>query len=74
MINVKVKDKDAAMQDSDVLQAVDREEKWLGSNGRVLVRKSGTEPLIRVMAEAEDEDICRSSAENIVKVIKSKGY
>ncbi len=46
----------------------------LGSNGRVLVRESGTEPLIRVMVEAETTEICEENVDYILNAIKNKGY
>ncbi len=72
--NVKVKDKAAAQADPDVIAAVKRAEDALGTSGRILVRESGTEPLIRVMAEAETEELCREHVDNIVKVIIEKGH
>lgn len=74
LINVRVKDKTAALTDSDVVAAVKEAEEEIGSSGRILVRESGTEPLIRVMAEAETEEICRGYVNRIVKVIKDKGH
>ena len=56
--NVCVTDKDAAMQSAEVKAAVEKAEKYLEGNGRVLVRASGTEPLVRVLAEAPDERLC----------------
>ncbi|MBP5378300.1 MAG: phosphoglucosamine mutase [Ruminococcus sp.] len=72
--NVKVKDKSAAQADADVQAAVAAAAEKLGDTGRILVRESGTEPLVRVMVEAENEDICRSLVESVVKVIKEKGH
>ncbi len=72
--NVRVKDKAAAQNDPDVKAAVEKAAFDLGSSGRILVRESGTEPLIRVMAEAETEELCRKYVEDIVKVIKEKGH
>ena len=72
--NVKVKDKAAAQADPDVQAAVEKASAELGSTGRMLVRESGTEPLIRVMAEAESEEICRKYVDSIVDVLKAKGH
>ena len=72
--NVKVKDKAAAQADPDVCAEVEKVAAELGSSGRILVRESGTEPLVRVMVEAEDEDVCRSCVDRVVSVIKSKGH
>lgn len=74
LINVKVKDKPAVKNDPDVIEAVKKAEMMLSDSGRILVRESGTEPLIRVMAEAADDKLCRQCAESVVNVIKNKGY
>lgn len=72
--NVKVTDKEAAILDGDVVEAVDAAAKGLGSDGRILVRPSGTEPLVRVMVEAENDAICNAYAQQIVDVLKRKGF
>lgn len=72
--NVKVADKDAVMKDEDVLQAVKAVEKQLGKDGRVILRRSGTEPVVRVMVEAMGENLCTALADRIVSVIVEKGY
>ena len=72
--NVRVKDKAAAKSDSDVQAAVREVEKLLGDKGRILVRESGTEPLVRVMVEAESKELCEKHAQSVVDVIKRKGY
>lgn len=72
--NVRVKDKTAAQADPDVQAAVEKASSELGSTGRMLVRESGTEPLVRVMAEAESEEICRKYVDSIVDVLKAKGH
>ncbi len=74
LVNVKVKDKTAAQNDPDVQNAVKAAETALGDTGRILVRESGTEPLIRVMAEAQTEEECRYQVDSIVKVIHAKGH
>ena len=72
--NVKVKDKAAAQADPDVRAEVDKVAAELGDVGRILVRESGTEPLVRVMVEAEQESVCRSCVDRVVNVIKLKGH
>lgn len=74
LVNVKVKDKAAAQADPDVQAAVDSASKELGTSGRMLVRESGTEPLIRVMAEAESEEVCRRHVNAVIDVLKAKGH
>jgi len=74
LINVRVTDKKAAQADTDVQSAVQAVADKLGSAGRILVRESGTEPVVRVMVEAKDEDICRKLAKSVVDVIKENGY
>ncbi len=74
LVNVRVSSKDAVMNDVDVLNATKLVEDKLGDNGRILLRQSGTEPLIRVMVEAESDDICKECVDSVVKVIKEKGY
>lgn len=72
--NVKVKDKAQARNDADVIAAVEKAEKELSGTGRILVRESGTEPVIRIMAEASSDEICRKYVDSVVEIIKSKGY
>lgn len=72
--NVRVLDKDAVMNDKDVLASVKEAEKLIDGKGRVLLRQSGTEPLIRVMVEAETEEKCREYANIIVKAIVDGGH
>ena len=72
--NVKVKDKAAAQADSDVQAAVKNVTAALGSTGRILVRESGTEPVIRVMVEAESKEICRKYVDDVVEIIRRNGH
>ena len=72
--NVKVKDKAAAQADADVRAEVDKVAAELGDAGRILVRESGTEPLVRVMVEAQDEAVCRACVDRVVNVIRQKGH
>jgi phosphoglucosamine mutase len=70
--NVRVNDKSVIMNDPDVLAAAKEVEQELGDDGRILLRESGTEPVVRVMVEAETDDICKKYVERVVNVIKSK--
>ncbi|MGM9594552.1 MAG: phosphoglucosamine mutase [Candidatus Onthomonas sp.] len=74
LVNVRVKDKTAAQEDPDVKAAVDHVAKTLGNSGRILVRESGTEPLVRVMVEAETPELCQEYVYHVVNVIKAKGH
>ena len=72
--NLPVTDKKAVMEDGRVREAVSQAERELGEDGRILVRESGTEPVIRVMAEAQSEEVCRLYVEKVSAVIESCGY
>ena len=74
LVNVRVMDKETVKNDPDVQKAIKEVSDVLGNNGRVLVRESGTEPVIRVMAEAKTEKFCTECVMKIVDVIKEKGY
>lgn len=74
LVNVRVKDKKEVMEDAEVQKAAGEVEKALGTNGRILLRESGTEPLIRVMVEAESDEECKKQVYHVVDVIKSRGY
>ena len=74
LINVRVKDKRAAQEDPAVKAAVEAVAAELGDTGRILVRESGTEPLVRVMVEAESQDRCQALAERVVDVIRAQGH
>jgi len=72
--NVRVKDKSAAQADPEVQAAIKAAAEALGDTGRILVRESGTEPLVRVMVEAENEDICHKYVDSVVDIIKKNGH
>ena len=72
--NVRVTDKKAAQNDPAVQEAVNAVAEALGDTGRILVRESGTEPVVRVMVEAPDHDTCQKYVSQVVEVIKNKGY
>ena len=72
--NVRVKSKPEAQNDPDVQAAVKKVEEALGDNGRILVRESGTEPVIRVMVEADSDEICEKYVDSVIRVIGQKGH
>ena len=72
--NVRVRDKLAARQDAAVQRAVDEVARRLGDTGRILVRESGTEPLLRVMVEAPEDDVCRACVAQVVTAIQEAGH
>ncbi len=72
LVNVPVTDKAAAMADPEVLAAVDQVDQTLKGNGRVLVRASGTEPLVRVMAEAQTDAICQEQVDFVADIVRRK--
>ena len=72
--NVRVTDKKAAQDDEAVQAAVKAVAEALGDTGRILVRESGTEPVVRVMVEAPDHDTCQKYVDEVVETIKSRGY
>ena len=72
--NVKVRSKAEAQSDPEVRAAVEKVAKELGETGRILVRESGTEPVIRVMVEADNLQTCRSCVEQVVDVICARGH
>ena len=74
LINVRVKDKKTAQDDPAVQDAVQAVAVELGDTGRILVRESGTEPLVRVMVEAPEKDQCRALAQKVVDVIIAQGH
>jgi len=72
--NVKVKSKPDAQNDSDVQAAVKKVADELGDEGRILVRESGTEPVIRVMVEAGSDEVCERYVDSVIDVIRAKGH
>ena len=72
--NVRVTSKQETLEDTDVQAAVQKVADALGDTGRILVRQSGTEPVIRVMVEAESDEICESHVDSVISVIKAKGH
>lgn len=72
--NVKVRSKPEAQNDPDVQAAVEAVARELGDTGRILVRESGTEPVIRVMVEAETEEACQRYVDQVIDVIRQKGH
>ncbi|MBQ2855033.1 MAG: phosphoglucosamine mutase [Oscillospiraceae bacterium] len=72
--NIRVADKKEAQNDPDVQTAVAEVAAKLGDTGRILVRESGTEPVVRVMVEAESEALCQKYVEDVLAVIRRKGH
>ena len=72
--NLRVKDKDAVLADAGVAAALAEVEVLIGGKGRALLRKSGTEPLIRIMIESESEATCAAYAEKIAAAVKEGGH
>ena len=72
--NIRVKSKPEARADADVQAAVKAVEESLGDDGRILVRESGTEPVLRVMVEAQSPEVCEKFVNQVIDVIKSKGH
>src|SRR5699024_4065889 len=69
--NVKVIDKHSVLNNRQIQDEINEVEKELGDRGRVLVRPSGTEPLVRVMVEAPTKEDCEIYADRVVKIIES---
>ena len=72
--NVRVKSKPDAQNDPDVQAIKEKVSEELGDDGRILVRESGTEPVIRVMVEAGSDDVCEKYVDQVIDVIKEKGH
>ncbi len=71
--NAKVTDKDAALNDPDVQKEVEAVTARLGDYGRILLRKSGTEPVLRVMVEAQNLETCEKNVDAVLEVMSRKG-
>ena len=73
-LNIRVKDKNTTLSKEDVLCSKKEVEKLIDGKGRVLLRKSGTEPVVRIMIECESEEKCKEYAQIIADKITEKGY
>lgn len=74
LVNLRVKEKSAVMNDPEVLAAEKKVNELIDGKGRALLRESGTEPVIRIMIEAETLPLCEEYAEIIAKVIRERGH
>ncbi|MBO5260832.1 MAG: phosphoglucosamine mutase [Coprococcus sp.] len=74
LVNVRVSSKDEVMNDADILALNDEISSELGDDGRILLRSSGTEPVVRVMVEAATDELCNQYVYKMVDLIKAKGY
>lgn len=72
--NVRVKSKAEAQDDADVQAAVAQVAELLGDTGRILLRQSGTEPVVRVMVEAKTDEICEKYVDQVIDVMRRKGH
>ncbi len=72
--NIRVADKKEAKEDPDVCAVVKEVQEALGKDGRILIRESGTEPVIRVMVEAETDALCKLYVDKVIDVIRAKGH
>ena len=71
--NVRVSDKTAAKTHPAVVKAIEDVEEALGQEGRILVRESGTEPLLRVMVEAGTDELCEKYVHQVIDIMKEEG-
>lgn len=71
--NVRVSDKKTARENAEVIKAVEAVTEALGNDGRILVRESGTEPVIRVMVEASTDELCEKYVNQVVEVMHQQG-
>ncbi len=74
LVNVRVNDKKTAREDNKVQEIIEKVAGELGEEGRILVRESGTEPVIRVMVEAKSHELCKSYVNSVVEVLKQQGH
>ena len=74
MRNIRVKDKNITINDAEVLASVNKVNEMINGNGRVLLRQSGTEPVVRVMVEAETEEKCQDYANIVAQTIIERGF
>ena len=72
--NIRVRDKAAARNDEAVKNAIAIVEEKLGAEGRILVRESGTEPVLRIMVEADQKETCDAYVNTILQTIIDRGY
>ena len=74
LVSVRIKDKKAVKDDTVIAEYIAKLSEQLGKDGRILVRESGTEPVIRVMAEAKNDELCKETVSSIVDLIKERGH
>ena len=74
LVNVRVTDKKEAQADAEVRAKVEEVAKLLGNEGRILVRESGTEPLVRVMVEAKTDELCIKYTDAVVETLQNRGF
>ena len=72
--NIRVRSKPEAQNDPEVVAVVNAVAEQLGASGRILVRESGTEPVIRVMVEAQSKELCQACVDRVLDVIRSRGH
>lgn len=73
-LNLRVTDRDAASIDREVLEVLSDVECQLRGNGKVVLRKSGTEPMLRLKVECDSEGECREYAQRIAEKVEERGY
>ncbi len=74
LVNVRVKNKKDAIEDPKVAEVIERVADELGNDGRILVRESGTEPVLRVMVEAKTDEMCKKYVDMVVSTINTQGH
>lgn len=74
LTNLVVTDKNKAVEDEEILKLVEKENETLGEEGRILLRKSGTENLIRIMVEAKEDEACQKITSDIIRELRNRGH